>query len=162
VLAYEAGEADQFGELFQKALTLFDEARKLDRENIGVSAVCGGSLLTFADRLPAEVRADAWSDAWEDYQVIWKQQGPGFGRMPQHITGELLAGLAQSAQRTGRSEESAQYLDKIIEAIPKSAYAREARKWKDDPQYAAVGNLGCKSCHAPGRLSARLREIEGN
>ena len=29
----------------------------------------------------------------------------------------------------------------------------------DDPQYAATGTMACKSCHSPGRLTARLREI---
>ena len=81
--------------------------------------------------------------------------------MPLHISGELLAGLAQAADRTGRDAERDDYLDKIIEVLPESAYAREAEIWKADPNATAGRSLACKSCHAPGRLTARLRQENG-
>ena len=158
VLAHESGEADEFQALFDAASDNFREARQLDRSSIGVCAVCGGSLVMFGDRLPESVRDQAYTDAWEDYQIIWKQQGEAVQHMPLHISGELLAGLAQAADRTGRTAERDEYLDKIIEVLPESAYAREAAIWKDDPRAAAGRTLACKSCHAAGRLTARLRE----
>jgi hypothetical protein len=77
-----------------------------------------------------------------------------------HLRGELLGGLAQSAQRTGRTKELAEYLDKLIAAAPETVYARTAKKWKEDPKAALDTPLTCLSCHAPGRLQARKVALE--
>lgn len=159
ILAHEAGEEDKFKAYYQQVTDLFAEARKLDRQSVGVCAVCGGSQVMFGDRLPEELRHDAFSEAWDDYRIIWAQQGRAIDQLPEHIGGELLAGLAMAAQRTGRAKESEKYLDKILEVLPDTGYAREAQKWKDDPQQAAVGQLACKSCHSEGRLKARISEL---
>src|SRR2546421_12391661 len=42
------------------------------------------------------------------YQLLWKSQAAGIEKLPVHMRGELLAGLATTAQRTGRVEESGQ------------------------------------------------------
>jgi hypothetical protein len=39
-----------------------------------------------------------------------------------HFKGELLAGLAQSSQRTGRTEELGQHLNKILEILRDTPY----------------------------------------
>ena len=161
VLAREAGDNDEFKKLYDEAAALFTEAKTLAPKNPGVAAVVGGSYLTFGDRLPEELRADAWSKAYDNYQILWSQQGKLVDRLPEHIRGELLAGLVQSAQRTGREQEYTEYLDKIIEVLPDTAYSRVALQWKSDPQAAKTGNISCKSCHADGRLDARLSLIEG-
>ena len=44
--------------------------------------------------------------------------------------------------------------------LPDTGYQSEALKWKSDPQAAATGSISCKSCHADGRLEARLAAIE--
>jgi hypothetical protein len=77
-----------------------------------------------------------------------------------HIRGELLAGLAQSADRTGRKEERDKYLDKIIEVLPDTGYERIAKQWKADPQSAANTNISCKSCHTEGRLAERIAKLK--
>jgi hypothetical protein len=161
VLAREAGENDEFKTLYDEAAALFSEAKTLGPKNPGVAAVVGGSYLTFGDRLPEELRADAWQKSYDNYQILWSQQGKLVDRLPEHIRGELLAGLVQSAQRTGRQQEYSEYLDKIIEVLPDTGYSRVALQWKKDPQSAATGNISCKSCHADGRLEARLAAIEG-
>jgi tetratricopeptide (TPR) repeat protein len=160
VLAREAGDNDQFQKLYDEAAALFSEARTLAPKNPGVAAIVGGSYLTFGDRLPEELRADAWQKAYDNYQILWSQQGKLVDRLPEHIRGELLAGLVQSAQRTGREQEYTEYLDKIIEVLPDTGYSRVALQWKSDPPAAKTGNISCKSCHADGRLEARLATIE--
>src|SRR5262249_60222328 len=75
-------------------------------------------------------------------------------KLPPHLRGELLGGLAQSAQRTGRTKELAEYLDKLIAVAPETPYARTAKKWKEDPKAALDTPLACLSCHAPARLQA--------
>ena len=77
-----------------------------------------------------------------------------------HLRGELLAGLAQSAQRTGRAKEADQYLDKILALLPDTPYERMAKKWKTNPDAASRTRLTCLTCHAPGRLAARRAALE--
>jgi hypothetical protein len=90
---------------------------------------------------------------------LWKQQGPGIDQLPLHFKGELLSGMAQSAQRTGRDEESAQFVDRMLTLLANTPFEKTARQWKTDPASAATTNLTCKNCHSPGRLSAKLRAL---
>ncbi len=161
VLAHEAGNDEEFRQLYDSSQQMFAEAKTLGAKNPAVSAVVGGSYVLFTDRLPEELRAAGWNECYDQYQALWSQQGAVVERLPVHIRGELLAGLIQSSQRTGRTEELGQYLDKMLEVLPDTPYARIAERWKTDPQAAAEGNISCKSCHAEGRLSARLAAVEG-
>lgn len=156
VLAREAGKTEEFEQTYQASLDLFAEARKLAPKHPAVAAIVGGSYVTFGDRLPEKYRAAAWSVSYDSYKALWKQQARSIDRLPLHIRGELLAGLAQSAERTGRKEELDEYLDKIIEVLPDTGYERVAKQWKTDPLAAAKGNISCKSCHTPGRLAERI------
>ena len=128
---------------------------------IHLAAVVGGSYLTFGDRLPEELRSHAWQTAYDNYQTLWKYQGKVVEKLPTHIKGELLAGLVQSAHRTGRDAEYQEYLEKIIEVLPGTGYSRVAIQWKENPDAAKTSNISCKSCHADGRLEARLAQLEG-
>lgn len=160
VMAREAGDNESFKRLFDQSLEYMAEAKKLAPLHPAVAAIVGGSYLTFADRLPEEHRAAAWDACYENYHVMWKQQSRLVERLPVHIRGELLAGLAQSAERTGRREELAEHLDKIIAVLPDTDYQRVAQQWKDNPESAKTVGLSCKTCHEPGTLSARLANSE--
>ena len=139
----------------------FAEAAKLASggQNDGVAAITGGTLAILADSLPAEHRAAAWAQAYDNYSRLWKQQGAGIENMPVHFKGEVLAGLTQSAQRTGRTDETAQYLDKMLTVLANTPYEAMAKQWKADPASAATTNLTCKNCHNPGRLANRLAAL---
>ena len=158
--AHENGRADEYREHFQRSLALFEEANRLNGENAGVVAVTGAAFAIFADRLPKEDRADAWSRAYKAYQTLWKQQGPAVDKLPLHIRGELLAGLAQSAQRTGRSQEAAQFIEKIQTLLPDTPYANVAQQWKESPESATNTSITCRTCHESGRLAARLAALK--
>lgn len=159
VVAHESARPDEFARFFADAGKEFAAAASLASPNDGVAAITGGTLSIFADRLPEAHRAAAWSQAYDAYSILWKQQGPGIEQMPVHFKGELLAGLAQSAQRTGRTDEAAVYLDKILAVLPNTPYEPMARQWKADPSSAATTTLTCKNCHNAGRLSARLAAL---
>ena len=159
VRAYENNRPDEFQQNYRKALDLFSQARRLAPQNGGVAAVTGGSFVVFADRLPQENRAAAWSQAYDSYQILWKQQAPFVDKLPVHIRGELLGGLAQSAQRTGRSEEMALYLDKILEVLGGTPYESVAKQWKKNPDTAAKASVTCLSCHNPGRLGPSMAAL---
>jgi hypothetical protein len=160
VKAFEANRSDEFRTYYQTALDRIAEAQKLGSQNGGVAAVVGGTQVLFADRLPKELRAAAWSRAYDSYQILWQQQATAVDKLPLHLRGELLGGLAQSAQRTGRTDELAKYLDKIIEVAGDTPYGTVAKKWKSDPASAASSSITCMSCHDGGRLSARMAALK--
>ena len=151
--AHESGRAAEYREHYRRSLALFDEANRLDGENVGVMAVTGGSFVLLSDRLPKADQPVAWSRAYTAYQALWKKQAPAVDKLPLHIRGELLAGLAQSAQRTGRSEEAAQFLEKIQTLLPDTPYSNVAQQWKESPESAATTSIACRTCHEPGRLA---------
>jgi tetratricopeptide (TPR) repeat protein len=158
-IAHEANQPARFDEQYKRARALFSEAAAAGPNNDGVIAITGGSLLMIADRLPAAERAQAWQHAYESYQSLWKSQGAVIEKLPLHHRGEVLAGLAQSAQRTGRTGEIDAQLDRMLSLLPNSNYAKQAQVWKDDPSARANAKLACQSCHAPGTLNARLAEL---
>lgn len=159
VRAHETGEPDQFAKYFQAAQADFAEAAKLSTGSDGVAAITGGTYAFFGDRLPQEHRAAAWAKAYESYSALWKEQGANVEKLPLHLKGELLSGMAQSAQRTGRSEESAQFVDRVLAMLASTPFEKTALQWKADPASAATSNLTCKNCHAPGRLNAKIAAL---
>lgn len=160
VVAHEAGKTDEYMKLWKEASDGFTAAAKPTSGNGGVQAITGGSMAVFGDRLPEPQRAAAWQLAYENYSILWKQQGAGIEQMPVHFKGEVLAGLTQSAQRTGRTDEAAKMLDKMLEVLPNTPYEATAKQWKADPASATSSSLTCKNCHNPGRLAARLKSLE--
>jgi hypothetical protein len=157
--AHEAGKAADFTKYFEAARDGFAAATKASTGRDAVAPITGGSYAVFADRLPQEHRAAAWSQAYDAYALLWKAQAAQVEKMPVHFQGELLAGMAQSAQRTGRTEEAAQFVDRILTLLADTPFEKTAKQWKADPASAATTNLTCKNCHSPGRLSARLTAL---
>lgn len=159
VRAHEGNRREEFQQHYRQALELFAQAHELTPKGGGVAAVTGGSYVIFADRLPPEHRAAAWSQAYDSYQILWKQQEAMVDKLPVHLRGELLGGLAQSAQRTGRTQEMTPYLDKILEVLRDTPYEPVARQWKKNPEAAANSGITCLSCHDSGRLTARITAL---
>ena len=160
VRAHEAGKADEFAKYFAAAREDFAAAAKETSGNSGVAAIIGGSYAFFGDRLPPEHRAAAWSQAYDSYAALWKQQAAQVEKMPLHFKGELLSGMAQSAHRTGRTAESAEFVERMLTLLPNTPFEKTAKEWKANPASAATSNLTCKNCHAPGRLSAKLAALD--
>jgi hypothetical protein len=160
VIAHEAGNSGEFHKQLEAARASFAEAAKQSSGNEGVAATTGGTYTVFADRLPEPQRAAAWEDAYANYALLWKQQGAVIDKLPVHHRGEVLAGLAQTAQRTGRTEEMMQHLDRMMIAVKGTPYEATAQQWKDNPASVATSKLTCKSCHNPGRLSSTLASLQ--
>jgi hypothetical protein len=159
VLAHEANRPAEFKRYYQQALEAFAEAGKATSGNEGVGAITGGSFAVFGDRLPKEYRAAAWSTSYDNYLALYKQQAPMIDKLPVHLRGEVLGGLAQAAQRTGRKEEMAQYVDKILAVLAGTPYEPVAKKWKSNPASAADTSITCMTCHDAGRLAVRLSDL---
>ena len=159
VLAHEAKQTDQFRQHYARARERFAEAAGLAPDLVGVFAITGGSMASLADRLPPAERAAGWDQAYNAYQQLWRLQSTIVDKLPLHMKGEVLAGLAQSAQRTGRDAEVNAQIERILTGLPDTAYARRAQQWKDDPASRAQAKITCQSCHAPGSLVARIAEV---
>jgi hypothetical protein len=160
VLAHEAGNSGEFLKHLEDARAAFAEAAKQTSGNDGAAAITGGSYAVFADRLPEPHRATAWAEVYSNYSILWKQQGAIIDKLPVHHRGEVLGGLVQSAQRTGRTEEMAQHLDRMITLLQGTPYETTARQWQADPASAATTKVTCKACHNPGRLSPTLASLQ--
>src|SRR5262249_55002618 len=160
VRAREANRPEEFEAKYRQAMDLLAQAKKLGPKDPGVAAATAGLYALLADRLPEKVQGAAWSEAYDNYQILWKQQARNVEKLPVHLRGELLGGLALSAQRTGRTKELAEYLDKILTVLPKTRYASAAQHWKEGPKAAVSTRITCLTCHAPGRLAARQAALE--
>jgi hypothetical protein len=160
VLAHEAGNSAEFLKRLEGARAAFAEAAKQTSGNEGAAAITGGTYAVFADRLPEPHRATAWQDAYANFSLLWQQQGSMIDKLPVHHRGEVLGGLVQSAQRTGRTEEMAQYLDRMITSLQGTPYEATAQQWKANPESAATTRVTCKACHNPGRLSPTLASLQ--
>jgi hypothetical protein len=160
VRAREANHPEEFEAKYEQAMDLLSQAKKLGPHDLGVTAATAGIYALLADRLPEKLQGTAWSTAYDSYQALWKTQEREVEKLPLHMRGELLGGLAQSAQRTGRTKELNEFLEKILAVAPDTAYARVAKQWKEDPKAATTTRMTCLTCHAPGRLAARKAALE--
>ncbi len=154
VRALEAGNVEEFSRRVDEAEGGFNRARSgaTPQELGSVYAIQGGAYTLFADRFPAKQRRDAWGKVQENYSKLRELQMPAFDTYPQHMRGEVLAGLAQAAQRLGQTDEAEKRLNELIAALPNSAYATRALRWKENPGAAEKTSLTCQTCHEPGRL----------
>ena len=160
VLALEAGNKAEFQQHLDAARAAFAEAAKQTSGNEGVAAITGGTYSVFADRLPEPHRATAWSDAYAAYSQLWKEQGPAIDKLPVHHRGEVIGGLVQSAQRTGRTEEMTAHLERMLTLLQGTPYEATAQQWKANPSSAATSKVTCKACHNPGRLAPTLASLQ--
>lgn len=158
--ALETKDDKAFKQKFQEAREFFAQARKLAPEGGGVNAIIGGSYLLWGDRLPKSHRAGAWQQAYDAYQILWKQQSGIIDSLPVHLKGEVLGGLAQSSLRTGRTQEAGKYLDRILVTLRDTPYEPIAKRWKENPKAAEKSSLVCLSCHEDGRLTPRLKALD--
>ena len=71
--------------------------------------------------------ASSGPQGYASFNTLWKQQGAVIDKLPEHFKGELLAGLAMSAQQTGHKDEAVLYADKIIALIPDTAYGSRGK-----------------------------------
>jgi len=145
---------------YQEAMDLFSQAGKLTSGNDGVGPIMGGSYVVFLSRLPQEYGATGWKQAYECYQGIWKQQSSIIQVLPVHLKGELLAGLALTATRTGHDKEAAEFIDKMVTLLHDTPYETAAKKLKADPKSAAIDSVSCVSCHDAGRLAPKLAVLD--
>ena len=157
--AHEAGRKADFEREHRSAAALFDEASKMDPKDFGVVAIVGASWGQMADRLPEPQRSGAWQASYQGYRAMLEAQKEQVDKLPLHLKGELLSGLALTAQRTGRPDEASGYLQRIVQSMPGTPYATAAQRWIERPEARAKSSVACQTCHEPGRLQARTAAL---
>ncbi len=158
VKAHEEGKAGEFDIAYRRALATFEQARKAGEGTraIGaVHAISGGSWAVFADRLPEKHRREAWGKTRAHYTELKSLQSKEFDKLPTHMRGEVLAGLAQASQRLGEADFAAKLQD-VVDQLPETPYATRARRWQENPDAASRSSITCQTCHDAGRLEAVL------
>jgi hypothetical protein len=158
IKAHEAKQPSEYKRQYALATDLFRQGKEAG-VTFGFAAVQGGTYATLADRLPEVERAAGWADAYEAYRVLYKAQEKIVDKLPLHLKGELLAGLAMSAQRTGKADEAVQWTDRIIATMPDTPYAARATTWKKSPNLMGRTGLACQTCHDAGRLAPRQEAV---
>jgi len=151
--AIDAGDRAAFDRQYDEAVRLLDEAAAIDPNGIGVNAVYGATMLYWYSKLPAEHRAHAATKGRASYMAIYKVQEQMADKMPMHIKGELFAGLAEAERRMGDTEKSKAWLQRIVDTMQGTPYARVAGQWLANPDRIPESNrVMCQTCHDPGRL----------
>ena len=160
VWAHEAGQPADFRRHYALGMTYFDQLRGMAAKDDGAKRLLaifeGATHLVLADRLPESMRAGSWERAYKSYQVLWATEQGYLDRLPVHMKGEVLAGRAATAFRTGHEEELKQTLALILEKMPGTPYAAAAKKWAEDPAARGKTRFACLTCHEPNTLKSLL------
>ncbi len=154
IRAHELKQPAEFQRHYADALELYRQANA-PGPTFGVAVLQAATYSIMADRLPEAQRAPAWNESYVGYRVVYRDQEKILDKLPLHIKGELLAGLAMSAQRVGKDGEAAEWIERILTSMPNTAYAARAMTWKNKPELARSTGLTCQGCHNSGRLAAR-------
>lgn len=163
VRAHEAGDQAAFDRHYADARADFSRAAaELANQpdmRAAYFAIRGGCFTIMADRLPAAHRKEAWTEVRTNYQALRETQKAFFDKMPLHMRGEVLAGMAQAAQRVGDQPGAKAAMQELLAALPDSVYASRARKWQEQPALAERTSLVCQTCHDSGRLEPVLQKM---
>lgn len=166
VRAYEAGNMPGFEAEYANALNLFaraaEGAKHIPPALEALHAITGGSYTVFSDRLPPKYQRDGWLRVRENYTKLRELQKDRFDRFPIHFRGEVMAGLAQAAERLGESEKATVLTQELVAAFPGTPYAVFGKRWLDRPETRAKSKIACATCHNAGRLQARLDAASRN
>ena len=158
VWAYEAKDVTGFNRHYGLALTYLNRVRKVASGNDLVLPEIfeGAALMVLADRMPEAMRKGSKERAYQAYAKLDQLQGDSVEKLPMHMKGESLSGLAATAYQTGREAEMKKALERILSGMPKTPYATAAKKWIEEPESRARVKIACLSCHEPNRLGNRV------
>ncbi|MBM3726313.1 MAG: hypothetical protein FJW40_12915 [Acidobacteria bacterium] len=157
VWAHEAGDQETFRRHYSLAMVYTDQCRRVSKGPMALFPEIfeGASMVLFADRLPEPLRKGAWERGYRAYAKLSELEKPRMAMLPPHVQGEILAGVALAAHKTGRDAEVGTALDAINQTLPGSPYAAAAKKWAD-PALRGKVQMVCVSCHDPHRLGSRI------
>ena len=90
------------------------------------------------------------------YEQLAERQKAFFDKMPAHMRGEVLAGLALAEFRLGNDAKGREILNRIVSNLGGTPYEPRAKKWLAEPATIAKSSITCLTCHDDGRLESML------
>ena len=158
--AHESGRAAEYREHYRRSLALFDEANRLDGENVGVMAVTGGSFVLLSRPL-----AKGGSTGWLVKSRIPPIRRSGENRLRRSTSYHCTFGANSLPASPNLPSVPAglrrppNSFEKIQTLLPDTPYSNVAQQWKESPESAATTSIACRTCHEPGRLAPRLAAL---
>ncbi|MCU1385845.1 MAG: hypothetical protein JWL71_4542 [Acidobacteria bacterium] len=146
-MAYQKGDMQTGGELWQRGMNEMDKAAALEPDNVGVRIPRGAVLLQSTQHMPADRARPLIEKGVADYEHVLALQSAYFTTLGDHPKGELLFGLAEGYSRLGQSDKARQYFDRLIKDAPTSGQAPKAQAWLATGAIPANQGLGCVGCH---------------
>ena len=145
--AFQKGDAQKGGDLWEKGLAEMDAAVALEPDNVAVLIPRGAVLLTGSRFVPDSDRARPLIEKGVgDFERTLQLQASYFDTMGTHARGELLSGLADGYARLGDTDKAQKLFERIQADLPGSAYAKRAAKWLDTKSLSAM-QMNCIGCH---------------
>ncbi|GAB4371149.1 MAG: hypothetical protein OHK0021_13830 [Bryobacter sp.] len=158
VWTHEDGKPTDFRRHYALAMTYIDQCRATAKgqDSILPPIFEGATYAVVADRLPENLRAGAWDISYQSYKALNQIEALRLERLPVHMKGEILAGLALATQRTNRTAELSAALEAVITRLPNTPYSRAAEAWRKNPESAAKVRIACLTCHEANTLGPLL------
>jgi hypothetical protein len=145
---FQKGDSQKGMEYWTKSLAMMDRAVELAPNHIGVRIPRGAVLLTTSRFVPPHLRKDLIDRAFADYGRAFELQKESIAAMPVHPKGELLSGLAEIHEVSGRKEEANALLHQMVREMAGTPYSRRAEKWLAEGMPAPM-QRNCIGCHVP-------------
>jgi hypothetical protein len=152
IRSLEEGDRAEFDTRYKHVVDTFEALVKEAPKDVGVLAIYGGIVSTLGHRLPHEMQTAANRRATEVFLQLEELQKAQFDKMPVHHRGEVLAGVAQAAARSGQEQLARTYLTRIVETLDTTPYAAFARDMLKRPESMRTTKIACNTCHEPNRL----------
>jgi hypothetical protein len=143
---FQRGDNQKGMEYWTKSLAMMDRAVELAPDHVGVRIPRGAVLLSASRFVPDEMRKELVDRAFADYSRSMELQKSRIATLPVHPKGELLGGLAELHEVSGRREEAQVLLQQIVREMAGTPYARRAEKWLADGM-PAPQQRNCIGCH---------------
>jgi tetratricopeptide (TPR) repeat protein len=148
--AFQKGDLQRAGELWEESMRLMDGAVELEPDNIAVRIPRGSAALAASRMVPPEMAAGLIERASADYQKAYELQKFRLATMGVHPKGELLSGLADAFEQQGEKDKSRALLETIVKEMEGTPYAKRAGKWLSGATLTPQERR-CIGCHNESR-----------
>jgi tetratricopeptide (TPR) repeat protein len=152
--AFQKGDQQKGGELWQRGLDEMDQAAELAPNDLGVRIVRGAVLLVASQYLSEEAAHPLIEKGLSDYEKAYSVQGPDLSHLGTHKSGELMIGMADAYARLGQQEKAQQWFERIQKDLPGTPYAKSASTWLETKTLAPQ-QAGCLSCHTGAAVETK-------
>jgi hypothetical protein len=144
--AFGSGDWQAGLKMQERALKEMDDAVALAPNDLQTLIPRGAALLGGAPFFSDEAAARPLvMKAIGDYEKVLTLQG--MATVVGHSRGELLGGLAVGYRLLGDREHTTQYLRRIVDEMPGTAYAARANGWLANPDSMKKTDRFCIGCH---------------